>query len=91
MKSATIPPLRVDPRLRADVESVLNEGETLSAFVEESLRAHIARRRNQKAFIERGLGARVDAQKSGEYYDSETVLEGLEAMLESARQRHNGS
>jgi hypothetical protein len=34
MKTATIPSLCVDPELRAAAESVLKEGETLSAFVE---------------------------------------------------------
>jgi len=32
-KSRTIPPLRVSEQLRADVESVLEPGETLSAFL----------------------------------------------------------
>jgi hypothetical protein len=41
MKSATIPSLRVTPDLRAAAESVLEEGETLSAFVETSLRRQI--------------------------------------------------
>jgi hypothetical protein len=34
MKTATIPSVRVEPELRAEVESLLSEGETLSQFVE---------------------------------------------------------
>ena len=33
MKTATIPSVRVEPEFRAEVESVLVEGETLSEFV----------------------------------------------------------
>ena len=38
MKTATIPSLRVDPALREAAESVLDQGETLSSFVETALR-----------------------------------------------------
>ena len=37
MKSATIPPLRVTPELRQAAESVLQDNESLSAFVESYL------------------------------------------------------
>ncbi len=38
MKSATLPSLRVDPALREAAEAVLEEGETLSSFVEQAVR-----------------------------------------------------
>lgn len=44
MKTATIPALRVTPDLRQAAQSVLREGETLSGFVEESLRSQVERR-----------------------------------------------
>jgi hypothetical protein len=34
MKSAVIPQVRVEPELRAELEAVLKDGETLSEFVE---------------------------------------------------------
>lgn len=34
MKSAGIPQVRVEPELRAELESLLKQGETLSEFVE---------------------------------------------------------
>ena len=55
MKTATIPSLRVDPELRQAAESVLEKGETLSSFVEQSLRTSIEHRRMQREFIARGL------------------------------------
>ena len=38
MKTATIPSVRVEPDFRAEVEAVLADGETLSEFVEASVR-----------------------------------------------------
>lgn len=49
MKTSTIPSLRVDPELRAAAESVLEGGETLSSFVEHSLRVKIERRYTKAA------------------------------------------
>ena len=34
MKTAQLPPVRVEPSVREEIESVLREGETLSQFVE---------------------------------------------------------
>ena len=81
MKSATIPSLRVKPELRQAAESVLREGETLSGFMEESLRAGIQHRKIQKMFIARGLAAREEAQQTGEYIDAEDVFNELNGML----------
>lgn len=81
MKNATIPSLRVTPELRSAAESVLRHGETLSSFVEQSVRAQIEQRRMQQAFIARGLAARDEARQSGEYYAAEDVLGELDDML----------
>lgn len=85
MKTATIPPLRVTQSLRDDAESVLHEGETLSNFIEESLKANIARRRVQDEFIARGLASRDDARRTNDYVDAETVLGELRTMYVAAR------
>jgi hypothetical protein len=53
MKTATIPSLRVDPALRDAAEKVLQNGETLSGFVEQSIRAQIALRQTQQEFAAR--------------------------------------
>ena len=41
MKTATLPSLRVEPELREAAESVLEQGETLSGFIEASVRETI--------------------------------------------------
>lgn len=53
--TSTIPSIRVEPDFRAEVEPVLAERETLSQFVEASVRASVERRRMQAEFIARGL------------------------------------
>jgi len=85
MKTATIPSLRVDPELRHAAENVLQEGETLSSFVEQSLRLNIEHRRAQQAFIARGLASRDEAQRTGEYYPAEDVLRELDGLYAQAK------
>lgn len=80
MKTATIPSLRVDPELRNAAESVLQQGESLSSFVEQSLRANIQRRQAQLEFIARGLASRDEARQTGEYFAAEDVLRELDDM-----------
>ncbi|NNM81033.1 MAG: prevent-host-death protein [Burkholderiales bacterium] len=81
MKSSTIPSLRVDPELRQAAESVLENDESLSSFVEQSLRLNIERRKLRREFISRGLASRDEARRTGEYFSSESVLDDLDAML----------
>ncbi len=84
MKNSTIPSLRVTPELRAAAESVLENGETLSSFVEHSLRLQIERRQSQREFIARGLASREEARRSGEYHDADDVLRELDELLDDA-------
>ena len=84
MKTATIPSLRVKPELRTAAEGVLHEGETLSGFVEQSLRQNIQRRQAQQEFIARGLASAAEAERTGEYFDSDDVLRELDVMLNEA-------
>lgn len=87
MKSTTIPSVRVDPEFRAEVESLLGDGETLSEFVEASVRATVQRRRVQAEFIARGLRSREEAQRTGDYVDADVVIEQLQRKLDAARTR----
>lgn len=87
MKTATIPPLRVTQKLRRAARSVLREGETLSAFVEDAIKANINRRRVQREFMARGLASRDEARSTGEYVEAEAVLAELDAMLSAARRK----
>lgn len=81
MKTATLPPLRVEPGLRKAAEAVLREGESLSSFMEQSLRDEVNRRRMQAEFIARGLAAREEAKRTGVYYSKEESLAALDSIL----------
>jgi hypothetical protein len=81
MKTASFPSLRVDPRLRDAAQSVLQEGETLSGFIETSVRESIERRRARAEFIARGLASREQAQSSGVYIAADEVRSELDKML----------
>lgn len=87
MKTATIPSVRVEPEFRAEVESVLAEGETLSEFVEASIRAGVERRRAHAEFIARGLRSREQAARSGGYVMADDALASLQRKLNTARSR----
>ncbi|HTH61693.1 MAG TPA: YlcI/YnfO family protein [Paraburkholderia sp.] len=85
MKSATFPSIRVEPELRDAAESVLGEGETLSGFVEQSIREGIERRRHQGEFLARGFASREAARSTGDYLPASEVLEKLQRRLDAAR------
>lgn len=87
MKSASLPSLRVDPELRKAAEAVLQEGETLSNFVEHSVRAQVEVRQQQEAFIARGLASREQARMHGRHVAAADVLAGLGQRLERARKK----
>lgn len=87
MKTATIPSLRVDPKLRLSAESVLQEGESLSSFVEQAIRTTIEHRQAQREFIARGLASRDNAQRTGVYIGADAVVNRLEDLLDKAKSR----
>lgn len=67
------------------MQSVLSDGETLSSFVEESLRTNIERRLYQQAFITRGIASRNEAKITQEYYSADSVMLELSTMLQQAK------
>lgn len=91
VKTATIPSVRVEPELRAEVESLLSEGETVSQFVEASVRATVLRRRHAAEFIARGLRSLADARRTGDYVDADVVVRKLQRKLDAARSRKPAS
>ena len=91
MKTATIPSVRVEPELRAEVESLLGEGESVSEFVEASVRATVLRRRDQAAFIARGLHSLEAARIAQDYVDADVVVQGLQRKLDAARARSSAT
>jgi predicted transcriptional regulator len=87
MKTATMPALRVQPELRQAAEEILRPGESLSAFVEDSLRRNVTFRRTQQEFIARGLASRDEAKKTGVYFSSEEVLAELDTIIASTKKK----
>ena len=85
MKTAILPSVRVDPALRASVESLLEAGETLSGFVESAVRQTVLRRQNQAEFVARGLMSLENARRTGKYVDSDIVFEKLTKKLAAAK------
>jgi hypothetical protein len=86
MKTATIPATRVDPDLRQAVEDNLQEGETLSKFLIESLQLNLNRRKAEQTFLEKGFASREQSRSTGEYVSSDEVIDGLKQKLAAARQ-----
>lgn len=87
MKTTTIPPLRVSPRLRRKAEAVLEEGETLSSFVLDAVTRSIEFREARQEFIARGLASAAKARKSARYISADQVLRKLERHLGKAKKR----
>ena len=87
MKSAVIPQIRVEAALRADLESVLQPGETLTDFVEATVRSAIAFRRVQTAFQARAQAASEAYHQTGVSVPVETVLARLQSKLDARRKK----
>ena len=87
MKSATIPAVRVEPELREQIEALLDDGESLSEFVESSVRASVRRRQEQSEFMARGLASLDRARRVGDEVPASEVVAELRATLETARRR----
>ncbi len=85
MKTATMPSLRVEPEFRDRAESVLKDGETLSAFMEEAVRKQVEIRKSQAEFIARGLASLEEAERTGIYYTTEDVLSMMQRKLDAAK------
>ena len=85
MKTAAIPSVRVEPELRAEVESLLADGETVSEFVEASVRTAVLLRRHQTEFIARGLQSLDTAHRTASYVEADAVLHKLQGKLDAAR------
>lgn len=81
MKTAVIPQVRVEPGLRADLDSVLLPGETLTEFVEASVRRAVEYRRVQTDFAARCEASLAAYERSGTSIPSEVVLKKLEARV----------
>jgi hypothetical protein len=85
MKTATLPPIRVAPEFRIEVEAVLAQGETLSEFVENAVRQTVLNRKHQTEFLSRGIRAIEATKRDGSGIPAEVVIAKLEAKLATAK------
>jgi hypothetical protein len=84
-KSRTIPPLRVSEQLRADAESVLGPGESLSAFVMDAVSRSIDFRKTQLDFLARGMVSAERARSVGGYVPADKAVVRLRKRLARAQ------
>lgn len=85
MKTATLPSIRVKPEFRSEVQALLNNNESLSEFVETSVRESVRRRRNQIEFIARGMASLESAKRTDDYVDVDVLIGSLERKLGAAK------
>lgn len=85
MKTATIPPVRIDPSFRKDIEQSLAAGESLASLVETAVRNEVTRRRVHSEFTRRGMAAIHSTVFSGDGVPAEAVIAKLEMKLAAAR------
>ena len=85
LKTATIPSLRVAPALRNAAENVLPDAQSLSSFVEQSIRESAGR--CSASSSPGGFVARDEAKKSGKYIPADVVPGKLEKMLANAKKK----
>jgi hypothetical protein len=85
MKTPVIPQVRVEPELRAPLDAVLADSETLSDFVEAAVRRGVEHRRGESAFHARGQAAFELDQRTGTSHTAEDAFDSLQAKPTIAR------
>ena len=65
MRTASLPPIRVEPETRAQAEAVLREGESLTQFIEQAVKRETAWRTIQDEFVARGLASLEQYRRDG--------------------------
>lgn len=90
MKTAILPQVRVEPQLRADLEAVLREGETLLDFLEATVRQAVNHRRVQAEFDASADAAWAHFQQTGAAVPASEVLAEMRERLEAKRRELQG-
>ncbi|MDP3500075.1 MAG: YlcI/YnfO family protein [Myxococcales bacterium] len=87
MKTATLPPIRVDPELKKTLEAVLEPGETLSSFLLQAAVKSAEVRQAQQEYVARAEARSRAAQRTGRSVPASTVYKRLDRVLMSAKKR----
>jgi hypothetical protein len=85
MKNSTLPPVRVDTEFRAEAESVLHEGESLTGFIEATVRRAVEHRRIQAAFEAGARKSLAEHKRTGASHAVGDVFDKLEAKVRAQR------
>ncbi len=85
MTETAKPAVLDDEEFHAAAESVLREGETVADLIDRSARAEVEYRREQAAFVARGLASLEEAERTGVWYSAEEVHAELRARLEKRK------
>jgi hypothetical protein len=86
-RSATLPPIRVTPETKANLEAVLREGESLTQFIENAVCQEAEFRAEQNAAAARAKKALRLAGKGVGVITTEEFLGGMRERAEAAQQR----
>jgi len=70
------------------MEESLTENETLSSFVQKSVRAEIDRRKARQEFLERGLQAIQHTVEQNDGIPAELVIQRLQDRWTAAKKKH---
>lgn len=81
MKTAALPSVRVAPGAREKIESVLRDGETLSAFVENAALREANYRSIEAEFAKRGRASLAKARATGETVSVRSTMEKLDQII----------
>lgn len=87
MKTATLPAVRVAPQVRELIESVLLEGESLSTFIEETVKKHAQWRKEDEVLYARAAKASQNLRDGGKFFTAEESIARLRAQVRRARDR----
>lgn len=81
MKTAQLPPIRVTPAVREEIELSLREGESLSQFVEATVLREARRRKQHDEFIARGRASIARAKQGAELVTLDEALDQMQARV----------
>ena len=86
-RSATLPPIRVAPETKANVEAVLRDGESLTQFIENAVCRETEFRVEQNAAVARAKKALRSVDKGAGLLTAEAFLAGMDQRAKAAQQR----
>lgn len=86
-RSATLPPIRVTPETKANLEAALREGESLTQFIESAVCREAEFRAEQNAAVARAKKALRSADKGVGLITADDFLAGMQQRAQAAQHR----